>query len=125
MEITETPEFQTAVGAFVRAAEPIAPQRHSLPRLYNTRAASAWFERRGIKLSRAYLRKLRCIGTGPEFHLFNGLPHYTEVGMTKYMEERLSPPWRSNSEAPTPELPTNHRTRPGRPQAAKAPPVAG
>jgi hypothetical protein len=67
-------------------------------RLYDTAAASAWFRERGIRLSPSYLRKLRSLGTGPAYRLFNGLPHYTETEMTEYATERTSAPARSAAE---------------------------
>jgi hypothetical protein len=96
-------------------------------RLYNTRAASAWFEGKGIKLSPSYLRKLRCVGTGPVYQVLNGLPYYTETGMTQYIEERLSLPRRSSSESDQMPIseppPANHRNRPRRSEAAEASPA--
>jgi hypothetical protein len=129
MEFTDTPEFKAEVAAAVADAlgnrrAGLAPQRHSPPlRLYNTSAASAWFKERGIEnLSPTYLRKLRCIGTGPAYQVLNRKPYYTETGMTQYLEERLSSPRRSSSEPEqTPALePMDHRSRRRRSDAAEA-----
>jgi hypothetical protein len=70
----------------------------SVERLYDTNAASVWFRERGIKHSPSYLRKLRTIGNGPVYCLFNGRPHYTEPGMAQYAQERTSPLARSSAE---------------------------
>jgi hypothetical protein len=68
-------------------------------RLFRTAEASARFrERHNVKLSPNYLRKLRSQGRGPEFVLFNGLPHYTDELMDKYVRDNTSPPARSGAE---------------------------
>jgi hypothetical protein len=68
-------------------------------RLFRTTEASARFrERHNVKLSPAYLRKLRSQGRGPRFVLFNNLPHYTDELMDEYVAANTSPPARSVAE---------------------------
>jgi hypothetical protein len=66
--------------------------------LYDGPAAERWFKERGLKLSASYLRKLRCLGTGPAYVIFNGRPYYTDETLTDYVAERTSAPARSEAE---------------------------
>jgi hypothetical protein len=67
-------------------------------RLYTPKdACDRLRERHGIKLSPVYLRKLRCLGTGPAFVLFNGRPHYTDETLDEYVQENTSAPAHSSA----------------------------
>jgi hypothetical protein len=69
-----------------------------MQRLYPTNEASDQLKERGIPHSPNYLRKLRCLGTGPAYHLLNGRAFYTDTTLDEYIEERLSPARRSGAE---------------------------
>jgi hypothetical protein len=68
-------------------------------KLYDTPDASARLrERHGVKHSPVYLRKLRCLGKGPRFVLFNNKPYYTDETLDEYVEANTSAPARSGVE---------------------------
>jgi hypothetical protein len=70
-----------------------------MQRLRDTVAAAAYLRDRGVKRSPATLRKLRCTGGGPRFRRLNGKPYYTEPDLDDWIEERLTAPIGSTSEA--------------------------
>jgi len=65
---------------------------------YNTAAASDYYRSRGLRRSQQYLRKLRHKGRGAEYHLINGVPHYTAEAMDADIAASVSPPARSPAE---------------------------
>jgi hypothetical protein len=65
---------------------------------YDTAAASGWLAERGIRRSPAYLRKLRCVGGGPAFRMFNKRPVYDENALAEWVAERLSPRFHSTAQ---------------------------
>jgi hypothetical protein len=67
-------------------------------RLYPTEDASARLREHGIKHSPTYLRKLRSLGKGPRFVLFNNRPYYTGETLDEYVEANTSAPARSGVE---------------------------
>jgi hypothetical protein len=67
--------------------------------LLDTMAAAEWLSSHGIRRSPLTLRKLRCLGGGPRYRTFNGKPYYTEPDLAVWIEERLSAPLGSTSEA--------------------------
>jgi len=67
--------------------------------LLDTVAAAQWLTAHGVKRTPTTLRKLRCCGGGPAYRSFNGRPYYTERDLDAWIEERLSPPVGSTSEA--------------------------
>lgn len=52
----------------------------------------------GVKRTEATLRKLRCLGGGPPYRVFNGRPYYIEEDLVAWIEGGLSVP-RHNSSA--------------------------
>jgi hypothetical protein len=70
-----------------------------MERLFDTYAAAVWLEEHGVRRSPAYLRKLRCIGGGPRYRTFNAKPYYSERDLVAWIEDRLSEPMGSTSEA--------------------------
>jgi hypothetical protein len=71
-----------------------------MKRLRDTQAASAYLnEQHGVSRSPAYLRKLRCLGGGPRFRRFNGKPYYEDDEIDEWVEQNLSAPMASTSEA--------------------------
>jgi hypothetical protein len=70
-----------------------------MERLLDTREASGRLKAHGVKRAPATLRKLRCTGGGPKFRRLNGKPYYTEDDLVAWIEERLSEPVGSTSEA--------------------------
>jgi hypothetical protein len=69
------------------------------PVLLDTAAAAHWLSDHGIRRSPATLRKLRCLGGGPRFRRLGNKPVYTESDLIAWIEERLSEPMGSTSEA--------------------------
>lgn len=69
-----------------------------MERLLDTAAASQWLSAHGVRRTPATLRKLRCIGGGPQYRLLNGRPYYTEPDLTGWLVARLSAPIGSTSE---------------------------
>jgi hypothetical protein len=68
--------------------------------LRDTKALSKYLkEQHGVDRSPAYLRKLRCTGGGPRFRRFNGKPYYEDDEADEWVEQNLSPPMSSTSEA--------------------------
>jgi hypothetical protein len=70
-----------------------------LDRLYDTKAAAQWLTEHGINRSPKTLRKLRCLGGGPRFRYLNGKPYYAEPDLVHWVEDGLSAPFGSTSEA--------------------------
>jgi len=83
--------------------------------LFDTGAASHWLRGHGVRRAPATLRKLRCIGGGPLYRLFNGRPYYTEQDLVDWVEARLSTPRGNTSEAdpavPPAEITTRRKRR--------------
>jgi hypothetical protein len=67
--------------------------------LFDTAAAAHWLTAHGVRRTPATLRKVRCIGGGPKFRRLNGKPYYTEADLITWIEERLTEPVGSTSEA--------------------------
>jgi hypothetical protein len=67
--------------------------------LLDTNGASQWLTAHGVRRSPKTLRKLRCVGGGPKFRYFGGRPYYIERDLSAWIEERLSEPFGSTSEA--------------------------
>jgi hypothetical protein len=67
--------------------------------LFDTNAAAQWLCAYGVRRTPATLRKLRCIGGGPHYRLFNAKPYYTESDLIAWIESRLTAPMGSTSEA--------------------------
>jgi hypothetical protein len=83
-----------------------------MKRLRDTQAASTYLnERHGVSRTPAYLRKLRCLGGGPKFRRFNGKPYYDDAGLDEWVEENLSAPMSSTSEADASEAQRRSRQR--------------
>jgi hypothetical protein len=61
--------------------------------------ASKYLAERGIKRSAKTLSKYRCVGGGPSFRYFGRTPLYDDSGLDRWIEEQLSAPKRSTSEA--------------------------
>ena len=69
------------------------------PLLLDTAAAAHWLSDHGIRRSPATLRKLRCLGGGPQFRRFaGGKPYYTQSDLGAWIEAHLSRPLGSTSE---------------------------
>jgi hypothetical protein len=67
--------------------------------LLDTPTAAQWLTAHGVRRSPLTLRKLRCLGGGPRYRILNSRPFYTEDDLAAWVEERLSPPRHSSSEA--------------------------
>ena len=67
--------------------------------LLDSAAAAKWLTAHGVHRTAATLRKLRCIGGGPRYRSLNGRPYYTANDLVAWIEERLSAPMGSTSEA--------------------------
>jgi hypothetical protein len=67
--------------------------------LLTTERAAEKLTALGVKRTPATLRKLRCIGGGPPYRIFNGRPYYTEEELVAWIEKGLSQP-RLNSSTP-------------------------
>jgi hypothetical protein len=67
--------------------------------LLDTAAASQWLAAHGISRTPKTLRKLRTVGGGPRYRVLNKRPFYTAADLALWVEERLSPPRGSTSEA--------------------------
>jgi hypothetical protein len=67
--------------------------------LMDSETAAQWLTAHGVHRTQATLRKLRCIGGGPQFRRLNGRPYYTATDLAAWAESRLSAPMRSTSEA--------------------------
>ena len=70
-----------------------------MQRLYYTPAASQWLEEHGVPYAETTLRKLRCTGGGPRFRRLGNKPVYTEADLIAWIEDGLSEPMGSTSEA--------------------------
>jgi hypothetical protein len=70
-----------------------------MPPLLTTDRASEKLTELGVKRSPATLRKLRCLGGGPSYRIFNGRPYYTEEDLVAWIQEGLSAPRHSSSVA--------------------------
>jgi hypothetical protein len=70
-----------------------------MDKLYDTEAAAQWLTEHGVRRSPKTLRKLRCIGGGPVYRYLNSKPLYAEPDLVAWVEERLSEPFDSTSEA--------------------------
>jgi hypothetical protein len=66
--------------------------------LLDTAAAAKWLTAHGVHRTPATLRKLRCIGGGPQFRRLNCRPYYTECDLVAWIEKRLTAPVGSTSE---------------------------
>jgi hypothetical protein len=70
-----------------------------MERLLDTVAAAAWLTRHGVRRTPGTMRKLRCLGGGPHYRTLNGKPYYIEPDLAIWVEQRLSAPVSSTSEA--------------------------
>jgi hypothetical protein len=61
--------------------------------------ASQYLAEKGIKRSPKTLSKYRCVGGGPSFRYFGRTPLYDDPGLDRWVEEQLSAPKRSTSDA--------------------------
>jgi hypothetical protein len=52
-----------------------------------------------VRRSPATLRKLRCVGGGPRFRRLSGKPYYVASDLEAWIEQQLSEPFASSSEA--------------------------
>jgi hypothetical protein len=86
----------SASGKLLRDEENMSP----LFLLMTQGAVEKLRENHGLSYSPATLRKLRCLGGGPAYRIFNGRPFYTEADLAAWVEQGLSEPRRSSSEAP-------------------------
>jgi hypothetical protein len=66
--------------------------------LLDTSAAAQWLTTHGVRRSATTLRKLRCIGGGPMYRLFNSKPYYTEGDLAAWVKARLTFPVGSTSQ---------------------------
>jgi hypothetical protein len=69
-----------------------------LERRRDTRQAAAFLTDQGFKTAPATLRKLRCVGGGPEFELFGRIPVYTDSALLNWALSRTRGPVRSTSD---------------------------
>jgi hypothetical protein len=67
--------------------------------LFDTTAAAQWLTAHGVRRSPLTLRKRRCLGGGPRYRILNSKPFYTKDDLAAWVEERLSPPRHSSSDA--------------------------
>ena len=63
------------------------------------REAAKYLNERGYPITFNTLQKLACIGGGPVFRKFGSRVIYDDPDLDRWVEERLSPPMRSTSEA--------------------------
>jgi hypothetical protein len=67
--------------------------------LFDTTVAAEWLTAHGVRRSPLTLRKLRCLGGGPRFRRLGNKPVYTESDLIAWIEDGLSEPMGSTSEA--------------------------
>lgn len=68
--------------------------------LWNDKQAAEYLrEKKGVKVSYRTLAKYRSVGGGPRYRYFGRTPLYDEADLDSWVDERLSPPRRTTSEA--------------------------
>jgi hypothetical protein len=67
-----------------------------MEKLLTEKEASDLLKQMGAPLEPLTLRKLRCVGGGPSFHLWGRRVRYTEPELLDYVASRLSPPHKQN-----------------------------
>ena len=70
-----------------------------MEKLLDTTAAAMALADLGVPRSPATLRKLRCVGGGPNFRRLGAKPVYRLADLEAWIEERLSEPAANNAEA--------------------------
>ena len=61
--------------------------------------ASAYLAEKGLKVAPNTLGKYRVIGGGPKFRKFGRVPVYAQEDLDRWIDEKLTAPQRSTSEA--------------------------
>jgi hypothetical protein len=83
---------------FAPVAQEYSPMEGSVR--FRRREASQYLrDQHCVSIAPATLAKLACLGGGPRFRKFNRIPLYDAVDLDAWVDERLTAPRRSTSEA--------------------------
>jgi hypothetical protein len=80
---------------------PNAPTQGATAAYLDQDQASEYLAAKGLKIAPKTFSKLRVIGGGPRYRKFGRKPLYAALDLDEWVEEKLSEPLRSTSEATT------------------------